>query len=46
MNTTKTCKSCLGKGQVIINAGTGLKAACIKCALPKPNATAATSLTE
>ena len=43
MNTTKTCPHCLGMGKIIINAGTGLKAACAKCALPKPeNATSAT----
>lgn len=31
-------------GKIIINAGTGLKAACTKCALPKPeSATIATN---
>jgi hypothetical protein len=43
MNTTKTCKHCLGKGQIIINAGTGMKADCAKCSLPKQNATVATT---
>ena len=43
MSTTKTCPKCLGRGKIIINAGTGLLAACVKCALPKPeNATIAT----
>jgi hypothetical protein len=43
MNTHKTCPHCLGAGKIIINAGTGLLAACVKCALPKPeNATIAT----
>ena len=43
MTTSKTCPKCLGRGEIIINAGTGLKAACVKCALPKPeNATSAT----
>ena len=31
------CKHCLGKGKIIINAGTGLLAACVKCAIPKPD---------
>ena len=44
MNTTKTCPHGLGTGKIIINAGTGLLAACVKCALPKPeNATIATN---
>lgn len=43
MNTHKTCPHCLGTGKIIINAGTGLLAACVKCAPPKPeNATIAT----
>lgn len=41
----KTCPRCLGTGKIIINAGTGLLAAC-KCALPVPNATIATKLTQ
>jgi len=28
----KTCERCLGKRQVIVNAGTGLLAPCPKCA--------------
>ena len=28
----KTCKHCLGTGKIIINAGTGLKVKCTKCA--------------
>ena len=31
------CKHCLGMGKIIINAGTGLLATCVKCALPKPS---------
>ena len=27
----KTCPYCLGKGQIITNAGTGLKKPCPKC---------------
>jgi len=46
MSTSKTCPKCPGRGKIIINAGTGLLAACTKFALPKPeNATVATSLT-
>ena len=32
----KTCQYCLGTGKIIVNAGTGLKAKCTKCAMPKP----------
>jgi hypothetical protein len=43
MNTHKTCPHCLGMGKIIVNAGTGLLAACVKCALPVLNATIATN---
>ena len=40
------CKHCLGKGKIIINAGTGLLATCVKCALPKPDNQQKPSLTQ
>jgi len=39
MNTTKTCPHCLGQGKIIVNAGTGLTADCVKCDNPKPSDT-------
>ena len=31
------CKHCLGKGKIVINAGTGLLATCVKCKGTKHN---------